>query len=160
MMLYSSFDWREVACFCAVSVFDYSYWVCCLYFSVPSYQYDDTKKTIIRLEQGARSCLQRAMTSQGALAILYGRHLRHYIRKPEVLYSYSCLLTFRVYCSSKEIDKETVGPYFCNLFPLTFSCPGATYSWKKVADCNLLQDPYRWPISISTISMKDYFYSK
>ncbi|KAL0332985.1 UNVERIFIED_CONTAM: Microspherule protein 1 [Sesamum calycinum] len=52
---------------------------------VPSYQYDDTKRTIIRLEQGARSCLQRAMTSQGALAILYGRHLRHYIRKPEVL---------------------------------------------------------------------------
>ncbi|KAK6150582.1 hypothetical protein DH2020_015514 [Rehmannia glutinosa] len=52
---------------------------------VPSYQYDDTKRTIIRLEQGARSCLQRAMTSQGALAILYGRHLRQYIRKPEVL---------------------------------------------------------------------------
>ncbi|KAI3451023.1 hypothetical protein Pfo_007688 [Paulownia fortunei] len=52
---------------------------------VPSYQYDDTKRTIIRLEQGARSCLQRAMTSQGALAILYGRHLRHYMRKPEVL---------------------------------------------------------------------------
>ncbi|KAK4417382.1 Microspherule protein 1 [Sesamum alatum] len=52
---------------------------------VPSYQYEDTKRTIIRLEQGARSCLQRAMTSQGALAILYGRHLRHYIRKPEVL---------------------------------------------------------------------------
>ncbi|KAL6552231.1 hypothetical protein OROGR_008385 [Orobanche gracilis] len=52
---------------------------------VPSYQYDDTKRTIIRLEQAARSCLQRVMTSQGALAILYGRHLRHYIKKPEVL---------------------------------------------------------------------------
>lgn len=51
----------------------------------PSYQFDETKRTIIRLEQGARSCLQRAMTSQEALAILYGRHLRHYIRKPEVL---------------------------------------------------------------------------
>ncbi|KAL3818801.1 hypothetical protein ACJIZ3_004706 [Penstemon smallii] len=50
-----------------------------------AYQYDDTKRTIIRLEQGAHSCLQRAMTNQGALAILYGRHLRHYIRKPEVL---------------------------------------------------------------------------
>ncbi|KAL7144158.1 hypothetical protein ABFS83_08G240100 [Erythranthe nasuta] len=53
--------------------------------SVPRYQYDESKRTIIRLEQGAHSCLQRAMTSQGALAILYGRHLRHYIRKPEVL---------------------------------------------------------------------------
>ncbi|CAA0834024.1 Forkhead-associated (FHA) domain-containing protein [Striga hermonthica] len=52
---------------------------------VPSYQYDDTKRTIIRLEQAARSCVQRAMTSQGALALLYGRHLRHYIKKPEVL---------------------------------------------------------------------------
>ncbi|CAA0839240.1 Forkhead-associated (FHA) domain-containing protein [Striga hermonthica] len=52
---------------------------------VPSYQYDDTKRTIIRLEQGASSCLQRAMASQGALAILYGRYLRHYIKKPEVL---------------------------------------------------------------------------
>ncbi|XP_047971626.1 uncharacterized protein LOC125214583 isoform X1 [Salvia hispanica] len=52
---------------------------------VPSYQYDETKRTIIRLEQGARSCLRRAMTSHEALAILYGRHLRHYITKPEVL---------------------------------------------------------------------------
>ncbi|XP_057766146.1 uncharacterized protein LOC130986693 [Salvia miltiorrhiza] len=52
---------------------------------VPSYQYDDTKRTIIRLEQGARCCLRRAMTSHEALAILFGRHLRHYIRKPEVL---------------------------------------------------------------------------
>ncbi|GER40387.1 forkhead-associated (FHA) domain-containing protein [Striga asiatica] len=52
---------------------------------VPSYQYVDTKRTIIRLEQGVSSCLQRAMTSQGALAILYGRYLRHYIKKPEVL---------------------------------------------------------------------------
>lgn len=50
-----------------------------------SYMCDDTKRTIIRLEQGARSCLQRVMMSQGALAVLYGRHLRHYIRKPEVV---------------------------------------------------------------------------
>ncbi|KAL3626674.1 hypothetical protein CASFOL_029417 [Castilleja foliolosa] len=50
---------------------------------VPSYQYDDTKRTIIRLEQASRSCLQRAMTSQQSLALLYGRHLRHYIKKPE-----------------------------------------------------------------------------
>ncbi|GER49014.1 forkhead-associated (FHA) domain-containing protein [Striga asiatica] len=52
---------------------------------VPSYQYDDTKRTIIRLEQAAHSCVQRAMTLQGALALLYGRHLRYYIKKPEVL---------------------------------------------------------------------------
>ncbi|XP_051141176.1 uncharacterized protein LOC127258395 [Andrographis paniculata] len=52
---------------------------------VPNYQYDETKRTIIRLEQNAYSCLQRAMTSRRAFAIFYGRHLRHYIKKPEVL---------------------------------------------------------------------------
>ncbi|CAK9157071.1 unnamed protein product [Ilex paraguariensis] len=52
---------------------------------VSRYEYEGTKRTIIRLEQCARSSLQRVMTSQGALAILYGRHLRHYIRKSEVL---------------------------------------------------------------------------
>ncbi|XP_073155530.1 uncharacterized protein [Henckelia pumila] len=50
-----------------------------------SYMCDDTKRTIVRLEQGARSSLQRVMMSQGALAVLYGRHLRHFIRKPEVV---------------------------------------------------------------------------
>ncbi|KZV23530.1 hypothetical protein F511_38798 [Dorcoceras hygrometricum] len=50
-----------------------------------SYLCDDTKRTIARLEQGARSCLHRVMMSQGALAVLYGRHLRHYIKKPEVV---------------------------------------------------------------------------
>ncbi|CDP01942.1 unnamed protein product [Coffea canephora] len=49
------------------------------------YQYEDAKRTIIRLEQCAQSCLQRSMTSQGALAVFYGRHLRHYIRKTEVV---------------------------------------------------------------------------
>ncbi|EPS66743.1 hypothetical protein M569_08035, partial [Genlisea aurea] len=52
---------------------------------VPSYPYEETKRTIVRLEQGARSCLQRDMTSRGALAMLYGRHLKYYIRKPQVL---------------------------------------------------------------------------
>ncbi|GAA0155264.1 hypothetical protein LIER_13030 [Lithospermum erythrorhizon] len=45
---------------------------------------EDTK-TIVRLEQCARSCLQRTLTNQGAFAILYGRHLRQYIRKTEVV---------------------------------------------------------------------------
>ncbi|XP_068646617.1 uncharacterized protein [Aristolochia californica] len=51
---------------------------------VSRYQYEDTKKTIIRLEQAARSCIQRAMASHGALAVFYGRHLKYYIKKPEV----------------------------------------------------------------------------
>ncbi|KAK3032306.1 hypothetical protein RJ639_036263 [Escallonia herrerae] len=52
---------------------------------VSRYQYEDTKRTIIRLEQCARSSMQRAMSSHGALAILYGRRLKHYIRKTEVM---------------------------------------------------------------------------
>ncbi|KAG9441771.1 hypothetical protein H6P81_017625 [Aristolochia fimbriata] len=51
---------------------------------VSRYQYEDTKKTIIRLEQAARSCMQRAMASHGALAVFYGRHLKYYIKKPQV----------------------------------------------------------------------------
>uniref|UniRef100_A0A5B7AE40 FHA domain-containing protein n=1 Tax=Davidia involucrata TaxID=16924 RepID=A0A5B7AE40_DAVIN len=52
---------------------------------VSRYQCEDSKRTIIRLEQCARSSLQRAMASQGALAILYGHRLKHHIRKTEVI---------------------------------------------------------------------------
>lgn len=52
---------------------------------VSRYQHEDTKRRIIRLEQGAYSYLQRAIASHGAFAILYGRHSKHYIKKPEVL---------------------------------------------------------------------------
>ena len=38
----------------------------------------------MRLEQGSHSCIQRAIDSYGALAILYSRHSKHYIKKPEV----------------------------------------------------------------------------
>lgn len=48
-------------------------------------QDEAAKKKIIRLEQCARASLQRTMSSHGALAFLYGRHLKHYIKKPEVL---------------------------------------------------------------------------
>lgn len=52
---------------------------------VSRYQHEGTKRTIIRLEQCARSSMQRAIASQGALAILYGRHLKQYIKKTEVI---------------------------------------------------------------------------
>ncbi|XP_058098680.1 uncharacterized protein LOC131243375 [Magnolia sinica] len=51
---------------------------------VSRYQYEDTKKAIIRLEQGAHSYMQRAIASHGAFAVFYGRYLRHYIKKSEV----------------------------------------------------------------------------
>ncbi|KAL4577688.1 hypothetical protein LXL04_013799 [Taraxacum kok-saghyz] len=51
---------------------------------VARYQNEGTKKMIIRLEQAARSSFQRAMSSQGALAVFYGRRLKHYIKKSEV----------------------------------------------------------------------------
>lgn len=49
------------------------------------YQSEDFRRTTIRLEQCSRSGVQRDMTSRGAFAILYGRHLKHYIRKTEVI---------------------------------------------------------------------------
>ncbi|XP_038717806.1 uncharacterized protein LOC120010935 isoform X1 [Tripterygium wilfordii] len=52
---------------------------------VSRYQHKDAKKAIIRLEQGVGSYMQRAIASHGALAILYGRHSKHYIKKPEVI---------------------------------------------------------------------------
>ncbi|KAM1526673.1 hypothetical protein PS1_016371 [Malus domestica] len=52
---------------------------------VSKYQNEDAKRRIIRLEQCAYSYLQRAIASHGAFAILYGRHSKHYIKKPEVL---------------------------------------------------------------------------
>lgn len=48
--------------------------------------HEDAVRTIIRLEQAADAHMRREIASQGALAILYGHHLKHYIRKPEVLY--------------------------------------------------------------------------
>lgn len=53
--------------------------------AVAKYQNESTKKEIIRLEQVAQSHMQRALASHGALAILYGRHSKHYIKKSEVL---------------------------------------------------------------------------
>ncbi|RID65265.1 hypothetical protein BRARA_D00472 [Brassica rapa] len=52
---------------------------------VSKYQSQDMKRTIIRLEQAANSYMQRATASHGALAVLYGRYSKHYIKKPEVL---------------------------------------------------------------------------
>lgn len=53
--------------------------------AVAKYQNESAKKEIIRLEQGAQSYMQRALASHEALAILYGRHSKHYIKKSEVL---------------------------------------------------------------------------
>ncbi|XP_022981262.1 uncharacterized protein LOC111480451 [Cucurbita maxima] len=52
---------------------------------VLKYQHIDTRKRIIRLEQGINACMQRSIASHGALAVLCGRHSKHYIKKSEVL---------------------------------------------------------------------------
>uniref|UniRef100_A0A2P2J5L2 Uncharacterized protein LOC8273017 n=1 Tax=Rhizophora mucronata TaxID=61149 RepID=A0A2P2J5L2_RHIMU len=52
---------------------------------ISSYQSEDIKRKIIRLEQCARSSMQRAIASHGALAVLYGRHLKHYIKESKVI---------------------------------------------------------------------------
>ncbi|KAL1143962.1 hypothetical protein V6Z11_A11G197100 [Gossypium hirsutum] len=52
---------------------------------VSRYQDEHSRKTLIRLEQCARSAMQRATASRGALAVLYGRHMKHYIKETEVV---------------------------------------------------------------------------
>ncbi|MED6194064.1 hypothetical protein PIB30_025139 [Stylosanthes scabra] len=49
------------------------------------YHHPETKRTIVRLEQSARSFMQRAIASRGAFAVLYGRNLKQYINKSEVI---------------------------------------------------------------------------
>ncbi|KAH9615398.1 hypothetical protein KSS87_015381, partial [Heliosperma pusillum] len=53
--------------------------------AVAKYHSEDAIRVIMRLEQNAHSYMQRAIASHGAFAILYGRHSKHYIKKPEVL---------------------------------------------------------------------------
>ncbi|KAL1566305.1 hypothetical protein AAHA92_01933 [Salvia divinorum] len=48
-------------------------------------QLEETKRTIIRLEQSADAFTHRAIAGQGAFAVLHGRFSRYLIKKPEVL---------------------------------------------------------------------------
>jgi hypothetical protein len=52
---------------------------------VTRFQHPESRKSLIRLEQGARSYLNRAIVSRGAFAVIYGLHLKCYIKDPEVI---------------------------------------------------------------------------
>lgn len=47
--------------------------------------YKRHRKTLMRLEQGAHAALERALNVRGAIAVLYGHHLRYFIMRNEVL---------------------------------------------------------------------------
>ncbi|KAG1347520.1 putative Microspherule protein 1 [Cocos nucifera] len=51
---------------------------------VSRYQSVCSKKAIMRLEQGARSFMNRAISSHGAFAVFYGHHMKYFIKSPEV----------------------------------------------------------------------------
>lgn len=57
----------------------------CVSREVARYQPEDAKRAFIRLEQCAQASLQRAIASQGAFAVFYGRCLKYYIRETEVV---------------------------------------------------------------------------
>ncbi|KAK6938899.1 Forkhead-associated (FHA) domain [Dillenia turbinata] len=57
-----------------------------IYREVSHYQQEEAKRAIVRLEQGAHTCIQRTVAAHGAFAILYGRQSKHYINKPEVFF--------------------------------------------------------------------------
>jgi len=46
--------------------------------------YKHHKRVLVRLEQAANSAMQRSLASKGAFAILYGHHLKYFIKKNEV----------------------------------------------------------------------------
>ncbi|KAL5557606.1 hypothetical protein UlMin_039842 [Ulmus minor] len=52
---------------------------------VSRYQHEDMKMKIVRLEQCAKSSMNRNIASRGAFAVFYGRHLKQYIKKTEVI---------------------------------------------------------------------------
>ncbi|KAF8677912.1 hypothetical protein HU200_046397 [Digitaria exilis] len=51
---------------------------------VSRFQYPEKRKDLIRLEKGACSYMNRSIMFNGAFAVLYGQHLKCYIRDPEV----------------------------------------------------------------------------
>ncbi|KXG39541.1 uncharacterized protein LOC8081094 isoform X1 [Sorghum bicolor] len=51
---------------------------------VTRFHHPESRKALIRLEQGARSYMNRAIMSHGAFAVIYGLHLKCYIKDPEV----------------------------------------------------------------------------
>ncbi|KAG8080982.1 hypothetical protein GUJ93_ZPchr0007g4119 [Zizania palustris] len=51
---------------------------------VSRFQSLESRKDLIRLEQGARSYMNRSIMFHGAFAVLYGQHLKYYIRDQEV----------------------------------------------------------------------------
>ncbi|GJM96946.1 hypothetical protein PR202_ga13830 [Eleusine coracana subsp. coracana] len=58
---------------------------------VTRFQHPESRKSLIRLEQGARSYLNRAIMSYGAFAVIYGLHLKYYIKDPEFSYIHQSL---------------------------------------------------------------------
>ncbi|KAG2625345.1 uncharacterized protein LOC120700455 [Panicum virgatum] len=48
------------------------------------FHHPESRKALIRLEQGARSYMNRAIMSHGALAVIYGLHLKYFMKDPEV----------------------------------------------------------------------------
>ena len=42
------------------------------------------KRVLVRLEHSANSAMKGSLVSKGSFSILYGRHLKYYIRKDEV----------------------------------------------------------------------------
>ncbi|XP_015695155.1 uncharacterized protein LOC102704820 isoform X2 [Oryza brachyantha] len=50
---------------------------------VSRFQSLGNRKDLVRLEQGACSCMNRSIMSHGAFAVLYGHHLKYYIKDPK-----------------------------------------------------------------------------
>lgn len=89
--------------------------------AVLQYQHEETKRTIMRLEQAADACTQRTIAGQGAFAVLCGRYSKYFIKKPEVRQHHRTLspltpshLQFEGIAFGVTEDLEFVGNYVIN----------------------------------------------
>jgi hypothetical protein len=89
--------------------------IICVCISVSRFDHPESRKSLIRLEQGARAYLNRAITSRGAFAVIYGLHLKYYIKDPEVNSTDVLLLIWSIAYNMIQLNCSRVWTNFCSI---------------------------------------------
>ncbi|KAJ0824042.1 putative microspherule protein [Helianthus annuus] len=90
------------------------------------YENAETQKAIMRLEQAADAFVKRDIKSHGAFAILQGRHMKYYVKKPEVLIG-RATEEFHVDIDlgregqNSRVSRRQVKHFSCDVFTLPFN---------------------------------------
>ena len=75
---------------------------------VSRFDHPENRKSLIRLEQGARSYVNRGIMSRGAFAVIYGLHLKYYIKDPEVNPTYVFQLIWSITYNTPQLSVSRV----------------------------------------------------